>query len=97
MSDDEMAFTNFLAKHGKSYATKEEYQFRFEQFQKNMGVIRAENAKNENTFSLTANKLTDYTRDEYRKLLGYKPVSAMMGENFYLDDSNLPSEIDWRA
>ena len=31
---DEIAFMDFIQKHGKSYRTKEEYMFRFELFKK---------------------------------------------------------------
>ena len=65
-------FANYLAKYGKSYGTKQEFQFRFEQYQKNLAQVNQLNSQNGNTFVLGANKFTDYTPAEYKKLLGYK-------------------------
>jgi hypothetical protein len=96
VSQDNVEFANFLARYGKSYGTKEEFQFRYEQYLKNIAVIRNENARNENTFSLGANKFTDYTRDEYRRLLGYK-ASANPGDVLFLDAAQIPSSVDWRS
>ena len=95
MSQDNVEFANFLARFGKSYGTKEEFQFRYEQYIKNMAIIRNENSRNENTFSLGANKFTDYTRDEYRRLLGYK-ATANPGDTLVLDASQIPTDVDWR-
>ena len=35
-SQDNVAFTNYIAKYGKNYNTKEEYEFRLEQFNANL-------------------------------------------------------------
>jgi len=96
LTQDNVDFANFVAKYGKSYATKEEFQFRFDQYLRNMEVIRGENSRNENTFSLGANKFTDYTREEYRRLLGYKS-SAANGDVKYLSAAEAPESIDWRS
>ena len=39
VTQDNIAFANYLAKYGKSYGTKEEFQFRYEQYQKNMAKV----------------------------------------------------------
>jgi len=56
---DNLDFANYLAKHGKSYGTKEEFQFRFEQYQKNLAMIAQQNSNNANTFTLAPNKFAD--------------------------------------
>ena len=45
------------------------------------------------------NKFTDYTPEEYRKLLGYKPSSHKFLEQAAQDlpVENLPKELDWRT
>ena len=97
LTQDNVEFANFIAKHGKSYATKEEFQFRFDQFLRNMEIIRGENSRNGNTYSLGANKFTDYTREEYRSLLGYKSSATIDGEEKYLPPEDAPEFRDWRV
>ncbi len=36
LAEDDKGFANYLAKHGKSYATKEEYQFRLHHYLKSV-------------------------------------------------------------
>ncbi len=52
---------NFITKHGRSYGTKEEFQFRSDIFKENLEIIRRENMKAENTFTLGVNKFADRT------------------------------------
>lgn len=72
MSEMEYKFINFVAKYGKSYGTKEEYQFRLQQFAKNDAAIEEENATQVN-YRLAHNKMSDWTEMEYKRLLGYRP------------------------
>jgi len=39
VTQENVAFANFLAKYGKSYGTKEEFEFRFQQYKKNLALI----------------------------------------------------------
>lgn len=94
LSQDNIDFANFLAKHGKSYGTKEEFEFRFRQYSKNMAAIRGENSKNDNTFTLTANKFADYTREEYRRMLGYKRSNSNAAVKTFSTE-NLADSINW--
>ncbi len=95
LTQDNIDFANFLAKYGKSYGTKEEFEFRFRQYSQNMAVIRGENSKNDNTFTLSANKFSDYTRDEYRRMLGYKRSNANGGLVKQFPTDNLADSINW--
>ena len=95
-SQDNVDFANFLAKYGKSYGTKEEFQFRFEQYMKNMAMIREENSKNDNTFSMAPNKFADYSRAEYKRLLGYKKSTDAHVKTFELFEA-IPDSVDWRT
>lgn len=85
-----------MAKHGKSYATKEEFQFRASIFKKNAEKIAFENVKN--TFELGLNQFADWTHEEYRRILSYKPkarrelTSSESGDQY----TAIPTSIDWR-
>ena len=70
-SEYEAAFAKYVADHGKSYGTKEEYQFRLAQFAKNMKVIENHNAQNGDGENLGLNHMADWTEHEYKKLLGF--------------------------
>jgi len=72
VTQENVDFAQYLAKYGKSYGTKEEFQFRFEQYKNNMALIAQHNSNNENTFTVGTNKFADYTPAEYKKRLGYK-------------------------
>ena len=72
MTDMEFKFINYVAKFNKSYGTKEEYAFRMEQFAAKELAIQEENAS-QNSYTLAHNKMSDWTHDEYRQLLGGLP------------------------
>lgn len=70
-------FIKFVSNQGKSYGTKEEFEFRSALFKQTLAKIEAENLKTENTFTVGINKFADWTKEEYRRLLGYKSMRAI--------------------
>ena len=74
LSTEDMEFLKFVSLHGKSYGTKEEFEFRSEIFKKTLANLSVENSRNENTFRLALNKFADWTPDEYRRMLSYRPL-----------------------
>jgi len=98
-NDVEMTYLNYLSEHNKSYATREEYEFRFAQFQKNMRIISEHNAQNGDGEVLGLNSLADWTDDEYKKLLGYKDTRPqLLGRTqfFPTNIEDIPDSVDWR-
>ena len=95
-------FFKFISKHGKSYATKEEFEHRITIFKSNLAKIRAENAKPENTFRVTVNKFADWSPAEFKKILNAKrtgKVSYSLSSSESSQDvpvKDLPESIDWR-
>lgn len=89
-----------MSLHGKSYGTKEEYALRFDIFRKNMEDIRRENADPKNTFQMGMNKFGDWTVDERKKILSYRPNREMRNAVRMEYDENknvsIPTAIDWR-
>jgi hypothetical protein len=65
-------FMKYVAKYGKSYGTKEEYDFRAKVFKQTLAKISMNNGRNDVTYRLGVNKFADYTEAEYKKLLGFK-------------------------
>ncbi len=90
-----MEFLKFVSLHGKSYGTKEEFEFRSEIFKKTLTNLGLENSRKENTFRLGLNKFADWTPDEYRRMLTYRPLGK---NNKVAVVSNVPfpTSIDWR-
>jgi cathepsin F len=71
MSEMEFKFIDFVAKHGKSYATVEEYQMRMSLFAARDAAIAEYNT---NSTSVHAhNKFSDYTQHETKRMMGAKP------------------------
>ena len=97
VTQDNVDFANYLAKYGKSYGTKEEFQFRFEQYKRNVEMMALHNTNGDNTFTLAPNKFADYTPSEYRRLLGYKRGSKANAKYATFDLSAIPDAIDWRS
>ena len=48
-------FTKYMVKHGKSYATKEEYLFRKALFDKAQAEVNSHNSQNGNTWYMAIN------------------------------------------
>jgi C1A family cysteine protease len=95
LSTEDMEFLKFVSLHGKSYGTKEEFEFRSEIFKKTLANLSLENSRNENTFRLALNKFADWTPAEYRRMLSYRPL----GKNnkvAAVSNVQLPTSIDWR-
>lgn len=67
----EREFVQHIAEFGKSYGTKEEYQFRLSLFAEKHAAIAEENSKN-GSYILGHNQFSDWTNAEYKKLLGFK-------------------------
>jgi|LauGreDrversion4_2_1035121.scaffolds.fasta_scaffold290379_1 KDEL-tailed cysteine endopeptidase len=96
LTAEDMEFIKYVAKFGKSYGTKEEFEFRSDLFKKNLALLAEENSRNDNTFTVGINKFADWTPSEYRRMLSYKPTrgAKLAAENFNV---SIPSSIDWRT
>lgn len=78
-------FLKYLAKYGKSYATKEEYSYRKSIFEKTMSTINEHNSANDVTYTLGANLFSDMSEQE---------INRYMGEYTYLDDGETVQSND---
>jgi C1A family cysteine protease len=88
-------FMEFVTSHGRSYATKAEFQFRSKVFKQSLAEIEEINSQN-GTHTVAVNFLADRTSEEKKKMNGFKGVKK--NENATtLDESNLADEVDWRT
>lgn len=70
--DASTEFLNHVAEFGLNYGTQEEYAFRQQIFLEKDAEYKTINADTTNTFTVGHNFLSTWTKDEYKKLLGYK-------------------------
>ena len=78
LREKHLAFADFIARFGRSYASKTEVDARFEIFAENYDDIQAHNERyeaGETLFEKGVNKFTDLTRDEFNA----RYHSAMLG------------------
>lgn len=71
----DLEFTKFTTQFNKNYVNEGEYNFRRSIFEKNLELINEHNAKGLSWF-LAVNEFTDWTDEEYKKMLGYKNHAA---------------------
>jgi C1A family cysteine protease len=91
----ERHYLNYMAEHGKSYATKEEYLFRLAEFTKKMVLIEEHNSKNTDDAEVALNHMSDWTDDEYKQILGYKGTKARNGTVFTGEGKAIPDSVNW--
>jgi len=94
-------FIQYVGQHGKSYNTMEEFQMRFERYNRADSFIKEHYQKNgpEPSFEVAHNKFSDWTEQEYKVLLGYKPMKGKKRTPKgmkVVDVSALAASVDWR-
>jgi hypothetical protein len=89
-------FMNFVSHHGKSYATRDEFEFRANLFNESFDFVQKWNSDSANTHTVEINKFADWTKDEKKRLLGYKPTPNAVKNYATFDLTNLKDNVDWR-
>ena len=95
-------YLEHLSKFGKSYAIKEEFEFRKAVFESNLAKIQKHNSDPSRTYTMAVNRMTDWTSSEFKRLLGYNPEPLIEETNeiqeekfsyFNWADQNILSEV----
>jgi len=95
-SEVESAFLGYITQYGKSYGTVAEYQFRLEQFARNHASV-VEHNLTDSSFKLGFNKMSDWSEEEYKKLLTHKTMPES-DKNYVVFDTNaVANSVDWIA
>jgi cathepsin L len=87
-------FIRFVAKHNKSYATREEFELRAALFKKALAEVEAINAKN-GPAKAAINAFADITEHEWNMKLGYKANASVQPEVKVLSTNALPDSVNW--
>ena len=97
MTEHDYKFMSFVNHHGRSYATKAEYEFRSEIFKQRVARHEQHNAEG-NSWTLGVNHLTDRTDEEIKMLNGFKQMPTQAEDRTrYIARSTNETGIDWRT
>ena len=95
-TEQDTQFMKYVSEFGKSYGTKEEFEFRSQQFKDNLGAILMHNSMNGVTYQLGLNEFADYTPEEFKRLLGYKAAPRGLRQVMEVTDVQAATYVDWR-
>ena len=102
--EEYMAFSEFIGKYGRSYATMNDHQSKFEIFQTNYREIKAHNQRHEageHSWTKVINQFSDMTSEEfnarYHSAKLTKPDTLTIKERkpHIVKASNLPEYVNW--
>ena len=98
ISEVEQAFNRYIAKHGRSFGTRQEYQHRLSIFVNNFKKIMEHNMMNaeDEGFTMTLNQFSDMTEAEFKKFTGRKAKPAGENKKYeHLPIDTLPDSVNW--
>ena len=72
ISAEDHEFIKFVAKYGRSYATRAEFDFRNVQFKQSLAKIAEHNSQEGQTSTVGINQFADMTKEEIKRMNGYK-------------------------
>lgn len=95
MTPTDYEFMKYVSEYGKQYATRGEFDLRAGIFKETLKTIEEHNSSGQ-THQLGLNHLSDYTHDEYKQMLGYKPnLNPKRKQPLLLSEENLLTDINW--
>ena len=103
LDNSEKSFIEYIAKFGKSYKSKEEYNYRLSIFEKNYAEVMHHNLlqSTQESYSKGLTHLADWSEEEYKNLLGYRldiRQSLFRKEPVqFSSETEVPNSVDWRA
>jgi C1A family cysteine protease len=94
MSEFDLEFIRFVSEYGKSYGTKEEFDFRLKTFSANLLELKAFKS---DTSTVGINKFTDRTPEEMKRMNGYRPQDRSARRNVKVFPETYTTTVDWNA
>ena len=88
-------YMQYVAQHGKSYITEEEFSIRKAMYIQTDAIIEAHN-ETESSFKLGHNKFSDFTDAERTQLTGALKYNHVASGEQPLPNGGLPTNWDWR-
>ena len=68
-------------------------------FKKNFEMVQAHNSRNDVSYKQKVNRMSDWTEDEFKSMLGYKAPKnkeTKVGSFIIFNTTDLKESIDWR-
>lgn len=91
-------FNLYLARHSKSYSTKEEYMMRRAIFERQVQFVQEHNSRNDESYAVGLNKFSDLTNEEFASFLGDNGQPEEYTEQGpVLAQPPVVAPIDWRT
>ena len=95
ISEIELKYANYLAQYGKISNDVDEFNMRMENFSIVDEFIEEHNSGN-STHVAGHNQFSDWTRQEYRNMLGKKAAEPVMnGTTQIFDESTAAASVNW--
>jgi cathepsin L len=95
MTAEDHEIIRYVAKYGKSYGTKAEFEFRGAQFKENLVKIAEHNSEN-GTSTVGINQFSDKTKQEMSRMNGYKASATKnLTAAPLLSTANTPNDVNW--
>ena len=94
LSTVELTYMNHLARFGKNIADLEEFNTRLGFFSESEAAINESNAEG-HSYVLGHNQFSDYSREEYTAMLGYKAGPQEVHAYKHFDESSNSMTVDW--
>jgi cathepsin L len=94
LTAEDYEFIRYVAKYGKSYGTKAEFEFRSVQFKDTLAKISTHNSEN-GTSTVGINQFSDKTKEEMSRMLGYKSKNTIKSNATLLATDDLPNDVNW--
>lgn len=89
-------YESWVARYGRQYRSREEWEFRFGIYQMNVRFVDFVNSLNR-TYKLTDNIFADMSNLEFRSsYLGYQALRNEPTRSRSCGHKDLPAEVDWR-
>jgi len=79
----EEAFIQYIARYGKTYASKEEVSRRFNNFARSYNLVQMHNQQEDNSFKLELNQFADMDKSE-------KPTNIKMKDLTHFNNTSPP-------
>ena len=96
IEDIDMEFMKYVAQFNKRYGTLEEFIFRNDLYRKAAQEIEEFNAR-ETGSTMGHNEFSDWTDEEYEKLMGFLNLDPIKGGEYAEFEPTNETEVDWVA
>jgi KDEL-tailed cysteine endopeptidase len=88
----------YIARYGKTYASKEEVTKRFDNFATSYKIVQKHNQGTERSFEMELNQFADMNRAERLQGIQVGDLSNFNAiNNLQQNSSNVKNEVDWRV